>query len=152
MKKTQPSIAGSKGGRGPGAKACRQSAAAGKRQHNRPYLQSLWEKHSLLRPRFQPRLLTSRVSLVAETVKNPPANAGDLGSTLGLGRSPRGGHGNPLQYSYLENPMDRGTWWATVHRVTQSQTQLSDYSTDLQKCKIISWCCFKVGDNLLYQQ
>ena len=41
-------------------------------------------------------------------------DTGDVGSVLGLGRSPRGGHGNPLQYSCLENPMDRGTWWATV--------------------------------------
>ena len=51
-------------------------------------------------------------------VKNMPANAGDVkdtGSILGVGRSPRGGHGNPLQYSCLENPMDRGAWWATVH-------------------------------------
>ena len=47
---------------------------------------------------------------------------------LGLGRSPGGGHGNPLQYSCLENPMDRGTWWATVHRVTKCRTRL-----DLQK-------------------
>ena len=53
-------------------------------------------------------------------VKNWPANAGDIrdsGSIPGWGRSPGGGHGNPIQYSYLENPMNRGTWWATVHRV-----------------------------------
>ena len=43
---------------------------------------------------------------------------------LGLGRFPGGGHDNPLKYSCLENPMDRGAWWATVRRVTQSQTQL----------------------------
>ena len=57
--------------------------------------------------------------------KNPPANAGDIrdmGSIPGLGRSPEGGHANPLQYSCLENPKDRGAWWATVHRVTKSQT------------------------------
>ena len=56
-------------------------------------------------------------------VKNLPANAGDvrdMGSVSGLGRSPGGGHGNPLQYSCLENPMDRGAWQATVHRVAQS--------------------------------
>ena len=50
-------------------------------------------------------------------VKNPPANAGDMrdtGSIPGSGRSPGGGHGNPLQYLSLENPMDRGAWWATV--------------------------------------
>ena len=53
-------------------------------------------------------------------------NAGDLGSIPGSGRSPGEGNGNPLQYSCLENPMDRGTWWATVHGVTKSWTQLSD--------------------------
>ena len=58
-------------------------------------------------------------------VKKPPANAGDLGSMPGLGRSPGGGRGNPLQYSCLENPMDRGaSVWATVHGVAKSQTQL----------------------------
>ena len=54
-------------------------------------------------------------------VKNPLANAGDVGSIPGLGRSPGEGNGNPLQYSYLENPMDRGAWLTTVHRVTKSQ-------------------------------
>ena len=53
-------------------------------------------------------------------------NAGDLGSIPGLGRSPGGGHGNPLQYSCLENPMDRGAWRATVCGVTECRTQLSD--------------------------
>ena len=52
-------------------------------------------------------------------VKNPRANAGDVGSTPGLGSSPEGGHGNPLQYSCLGNPMDRGARWATVHGVTK---------------------------------
>ena len=53
--------------------------------------------------------------------KNPPANAGDIkdmGSVPGSARSTRGGNGNSLQYSYLENPTDRGAWWATVHAVT----------------------------------
>ena len=62
-------------------------------------------------------------------VNNPPANAGDirdLGSIPGSGKSPGGGPGNPLQYSCLENLMDRGAWQATVHRVAQSQTQLND--------------------------
>ena len=53
-------------------------------------------------------------------------NAGDLGSIPGLGRSPGGGHGNPLQYFFLENPMERGAWWATVHGVAKSWTRLSD--------------------------
>ena len=55
-------------------------------------------------------------------VKNPPANAGDTGSIFGSGRSPGEGHGNPLQYSCLENPTDRGVWQATVHGVTESDT------------------------------
>ena len=52
-------------------------------------------------------------------VKNPPANAGDVGSIPGLGRSPGDGNGNPLQYSCLGNPVDRGEWQATVHGVTK---------------------------------
>ena len=58
-------------------------------------------------------------------VKNLPTNARDVkeaGSVSSSGRDPGGGHSNPLQYSCLENPMDRGAWWATVHRVSQSQT------------------------------
>ena len=60
-------------------------------------------------------------------VKNLPANAGDtrdMGSIPGLGRSTGGGNGNPLQYSCLQNSMDRGAWWATVHRV--AEIRLSD--------------------------
>ena len=64
----------------------------------------------------------SKASLVALVAKNPPANAEDLGSISGWGRSPGGGNGNPLQYSCLENPMDRGTWQAIVHGVAKSQT------------------------------
>ena len=59
-------------------------------------------------------------------VKASACNVGDLGSIPGLGRSPGEGKGNPLQYSCLENPMDGGAWWATVHGVAKSQTQLSD--------------------------
>ena len=65
-------------------------------------------------------------------VKNLPANTGDtrdVGSIPRSGRPPGGGHGNPLQYSYLENPMDRGAWQATVHGFTKSQTQLKRLST-----------------------
>ena len=59
-------------------------------------------------------------------VKNPPGNAGDIrdsGSILGWGRSPGGGHGDPLQYSCLENLMDRGAWQATVHRVSKIENR-----------------------------
>ena len=58
--------------------------------------------------------------------KIPPANSGDKGSISRLKRSPGERNGNPFQYSCLGNPMDRGTWWATVHGATKSQTQLSN--------------------------
>ena len=62
-------------------------------------------------------------------VKKPPVKVGDIkdtGSIPGLRRPPRGGHSNPLQDSCLENPMDRGAWWVTVHRVIKRQTCLKD--------------------------
>ena len=58
-------------------------------------------------------------------VKVSACNAGDLGSIPGWGRSPGEGNGNPLQYSCLENPMDRGAWWTAAHGVAKSQTRLS---------------------------
>ena len=83
----------------------------------------------------------SQVKLV---VKNPPAIAGDVRDVAlipGSGRSLGGGHGNPLQYSCLENHMDREAWWPTVHRVAKSQTWLKQlsihtctYSMDLEPC------------------
>ena len=76
--------------------------------------------------------LELRASQVALVIKNLPAKAWDvrhMGSIPGSGRSPGEGHGNPLQYSCLENPMDRGAWRATIHRVTKSQTQLKRLST-----------------------
>ena len=62
------------------------------------------------------------------TVKNPPANAGDLGPIPESGRSGGGGHGYLLQYSCLENPMDGGTWKAAVHGVAEGKTRLSDFT------------------------
>ena len=62
-------------------------------------------------------------------VKSPPASAGDAGLISGSGRSPGEGNGNPLQYSCLENLMDREAWWATVHGVAKSQTLLTDSTT-----------------------
>ena len=67
-------------------------------------------------------------------VKNPPANVGvtgDMGSIPGLERSPGIRNGNPLQYSCLINSVDRGAWWATAHRATKSQTQLSTCTNKL---------------------
>ena len=58
--------------------------------------------------------------------KKSACNPGDLGSVPGLKRSPEDGNGYPLQYSCLENPMDRGAWWVTVHRVAKSRTRLND--------------------------
>ena len=60
--------------------------------------------------------------------KESACNAGDLGSIPGLRRSPGGGQGNPLQCSCLENPTDRGAWWATVHRVAKCRTRLSNFT------------------------
>ena len=59
-------------------------------------------------------------------VKNMPTSAGDMrhGFSLWVGRLPGGGQGNPLQYFCLENPMDRGAWWAMIHRVTKSRVEL----------------------------
>ena len=73
-----------------------------------------------------------RASHVALVVKNLLANAGDTGDVgliPGSGRYPGRGHGNSLQYSCLENPMDKAAWWATVHRVTKSWTQWKQLST-----------------------
>ena len=81
---------------------------------------------------FWPTQHLQQVSLVAQLVKNLPAmqetclSAGDLGSTPGRGRSPGEGNGTSLQCSCLENPMDRRAWWATVHGVSKSRTQLRD--------------------------
>ena len=87
----------------------------------------------------------SQVELV---LKNLPANAGDardVDSIPGLGRSPGGGHGNPLQYSCLENPMDRGAWCPTVHGVANSQTRLKRLSTHTRRlCSMYQKLCLKI--------
>ena len=96
-------------------------------------------------------ILGSQVALV---VKNPPASAGDVrdsGSISGSGRSPGGGHGNPLQYSCLENPMDRGVRQATVHRAAQSATtEATQYTQTITmlwffffSTLFLMFCCYK---------
>ena len=100
------------------------------------YSEFLSRKNSL--PRSGDRSLSDSfqfvvTSLVAQTVKASSYNAGDLGSIPGLGRPPGEGNGNPLQYSCLESPMDRGAWQATVHGVAKSQTVLSNF-TSLHFC------------------
>ena len=82
--------------------------------------------------------------LGGSAVKNLPANAGDIreGGLIGLGRSPGGEHGNPLQYLCLDNPLDREAWQATLHRVSKSWTQLKrlgDGQGGLACCN--SWGC-----------
>ena len=102
----------------------------------RKFILKIELKHSRTFSSFFVRLYSKqRVFQVALVVKNlPPGQCRDLrkaGSIPGSGRSPEGGHGNPLQYSCLENPMDKGAWWATAHRVTKGQTwlkQLSKYT------------------------
>ena len=71
----------------------------------------------------------SQVALVVKNLAASEEDVRDAGVIPGSGRSPGGGQGNPLQYSCLENPMNRGAWWATVHGVTQSRTQLKRLST-----------------------
>ena len=74
---------------------------------------------------------------MALLVKNLPASVGDkrdVGLIPGSGRSPGGGHGNPLQYSYVKNLLDRGAWWATVHGVTKCRTRLKQLSMHAQTC------------------
>ena len=75
--------------------------------HSLGYLDSLW---------------VSQVALVVKNLTATAGDVGDLGSIPGLGRSPGGGHGDPLQDPCLESPMDRGVWWAIVYRVAKSQT------------------------------
>ena len=71
-------------------------------------------------------------------VKASACNVGDLGLIPGLGRAPGEGSGNPLQYSCLENPMDGGAWWATVHGVAKSRTQLNDFTHSLTHATFLS--------------
>ena len=81
---------------------------------------------------IKPHEALKAASQVVLVVKNPPVNGGDIwvmGSIPGSGRSPVGGHGNPFQFSFLDNPMDRGAWQAIVHRVAKSWTWLRWLST-----------------------
>ena len=75
---------------------------------------------------YNPSLLPTTPSH-GSVVKNLPANEGDTGSVPGLEIPPGGGQDNPLQYSCLGNPMDRGAWWATVHRIAKSWTRLIEH-------------------------
>ena len=89
-----------------------------------------WKKRKTVQKLVQPVIRLGKIVLSpgGSEVKASACNAGDLGSIPGLGRSPGEGDGNPLQYSCLENPMDREVRWATVYGVAKSRTQLSDFT------------------------
>ena len=114
------------------------------------FRQALKENTNPLRSSFSQSIMSAyygaRASKVALVIKNPAANAGNIrnvGSVPGLGRSPGGGHGNPLQYSCLENPMDRGAWWAIVHGVAKIGHNWSNSHT-------LTWMHY--GANTIWQE
>ena len=82
--------------------------------------------------------MMTQIGASSSVVKNPPANAGDLGLILESERSPGEGNGNPLQYSRLENPMDRGAWPTTVQGVAESQTRLRTRAHMIEICGLCS--------------
>ena len=88
------------------------------------------------------RKLNLGVSQGAQWVKEPACNAGDMGLISKSGRSPRGWQGNPLQYSFLENPMDRGTWLATVHRSQSDMTEVFEHVCT-RTCSLLHRCTIK---------
>ena len=99
------------------------------------------------------KYILKRASEVASVIKNPPANTRDIRDAsliLGSRRSPGGGHSNPLQYSCLENPMDRGAWWATVRRVAKSWTWLKWLSVHIYKEKNDPASSFFTGPQKLF--
>ena len=106
------------------------------------YLRTEWLDHSLVKClnfffNLQAGICPTGASQVVLVVKNPPANTGDIrdaDSVPGLRRSPGGEHGIPLQYSCLENLINRGAWWATAHMVTMSQTQSKQLSMHTRIC------------------
>ena len=102
---------------------------------------------------FPNMLLQFRASRVALVVKNLLANAGDVrdtGSIPGSGRSPAGRNGSALQYSCLENAMDRGAYWTTVHGFSNSQTCLSNEHTHVLQSIEQSSLCSALGLKLIY--
>ena len=108
--------------------------------HSTLFLNFHWGRRARSGIAVLTHVLGFRGSQVVLVVKNPPANAGDrrdTGSIPGSGRSPGGGHGNPLQYSCLENSRNREAWQALVHGVTQSWTQLKWFKHVCRKMKIL---------------
>ena len=98
-----------------------------RRHSNTVLTQSLWGLWVLVCIYIQ-NYLESEVCPGGSEVKASACNVGDLGLIPGSRRSPGEGNGNPLKYSCLENPMDRGAWWVIVHRVAKCRTRLSDFT------------------------
>ena len=85
--------------------------------------------------------------------KESTCNAGDMGSTPGSGRSFRGGNGNPHQYSYLENPTDRGAWWATVHRISKESDRTEQFTcthTHTYIHSLYAWGSYNIVSQLYF--
>ena len=100
------------------------------------------EKGSISHNMFTLKVINNTGFPVGLVVKNPPANAGDVGSIPGLGRSPGEGNDNPFQYSCLGDPMDREAWWATVHGAARVR---HDLVTKQQQQQCILGYIFKVN-------
>ena len=94
-----------------------------------PSLSSLYKKYKKKKQKKKNKNQLPFPACLVYTGKESACNAGDRGLISGLGRSPGEWNGNPLQYSYLENPMDRGAWQATVHGVANSRTWLSEFTS-----------------------
>ena len=109
-----------------------------------PDHQVLWTKFKTVRFVL---CIFPQASQVAQVVKNPPTNAGDTGLIPGSGRSPGGGNDNPLQDSWLGNPINTGAWRAAVRRVTESHTRLSDWArtTVVYTCVIATETTCKIS-------
>ena len=101
------------------------------KKQNSPYVK--YNYLSISRTCVTSRKLQKEFEPSGSVVKVSACNVGDLGSIPGLGRSPGEGNGNPLQYSCLEDPMEGGAWWATVHGVAKSRTRLSDFTQCLSQ-------------------
>ena len=104
----------------------------------------------VIKPLFKKGMLSLRQGFPGGSVeKNLPATAGDSDSIPGSGKPPAGGNGNPLQYSCLENSMDRGAWWATVHWVAKkSQTRLSVHHTHTHTHKMNFYTHYSLGHGI----
>ena len=120
---------------------CTESDTSEKTQHTRIGI-SIYKTHYLYNEGFP----HSSVS------KSSACNAGDLDSIPGSGRSPGEGNGNPLQYSCLENPMDRGAWWAAVYGVPKSRTQLSEFTFTFTLRNEMEFTLWELYDGCYYMR